>query len=213
MYSFIEMKLLLTAVSTTILFISAPAIPKSNPGSKTTVKWVVQKASTLSIQGTTNVSTFGCDIGDYCRPDTICYLTKGNGNDPVYVGGKLEIDITKFDCHNRILTKDLLKTLKADIYPKLIVHFLSFERPPQLSCSKDVMKGWVELELAGVARRFEICYSFIKTPCGSIQLNGIRCFSFADFSLSPPHKLGGIIKVRDSFDVDFKLLLTPAGQL
>ena len=78
--------------------------------------------------------------------------------------------------------------------------------------NKDLLKGWVELEMAGTSRRFEVCYSFIKTAGGIIELNGVRCFNFADFNLVPPKKLGGIIKVRDKFDVDFKLLLIPAGR-
>jgi hypothetical protein len=196
------------AVAAVCIAANIYAGPKESVQKKETIKWAVQKASTLTIQGSTNISTFGCDIAGYYRPDTISYLQSNNTGDLVTLAGSLEIDITKFDCHNRMLTSDLRKTLKATDYPMLVIRFLSFERAPLVGNKRDFLKGWVELEIAGVARRFELCYSLCKTGCAQIQLNGKRSFSFADFNLVPPRKMGGLIKVRDEFNVDFNLLLT-----
>lgn len=196
-------------VLSAIIFTAVSAIPKDNSPKKNAVKWAVQKASTLTIRGATNVNTFGCDIAGYNEPDTIYCLQGNNANELVSLAGDLEIDITKFDCHNRMLTSDLRKTLKADEYPKLIIRFQSFERVPLADSNKDFLKGWVELQIAGVSRRFEVCYSFIRTAGSQIQLNGHRSFSLADFNLVAPKKLAGLIKVKDSFNVDFNLLLTP----
>jgi hypothetical protein len=53
-----------------------------------------------------------------------------------------------------------MKTLKVDEYPTLIIRFLAPERAPVIHNSKDFLRGWAEVELAGSTRRFEIDYSF-----------------------------------------------------
>lgn len=170
-------------------------------------KWTVQKSSTIRIQGSTNVNNFGCDITGYYQPDTIYCSEENAVSKPVTLNGDLQVDVLKFDCHNRMLTGDLRKTLKADEYPRLIIRFLSLERAPVINNNKDFLRGWVEVELAGSTQRFEVDYSFIKTGSSSIKLNGNRIFSFADFKLIPPKEFGGLIKVNDKFHVDFNLLL------
>lgn len=179
------------------------------PPKAKTIKWAVQKSSTLQIQGSTNVNTFGCDIAGYNKMDTIYCSEENAVSKLVTLKGDLEIDISKFDCHNKMLTTDLRKTLKADEYPRFVIRFLSLERTPVIQNNKDFLRGWVEIELAGICRRFEVCYTFIQTGSSFIQLNGNRSFSFADFKLTPPKKLAGMIKVKDKFKVDFNLLLDP----
>ncbi|MEP7143035.1 MAG: hypothetical protein ABI707_09200 [Ferruginibacter sp.] len=187
-----------------------PEFSTSNDGhNKKTVKWAVQKTSTIRIDGSTNINDFGCDITGYYQPDTIVCSEENAVSKLVTLNGVLQIDISKFDCHNKMLTRDLRKTLKADEYPKLVIHFLSLERAPLIQNNKDFLRGWVEIELAGIHRRFEISYSFIKTGASLIQLHGNRCFKFVDFNLIPPKKFAGLIKVNDKFTVDFNLVLDP----
>lgn len=174
-------------------------------------RWAVQKTSTLRIQGSSNVNEFGCDITGYSQPDTLICFQESAANKVVPLKGALEIDVFKFDCHNKILTSDLRKTLKAKEYPKLIIRFLSFERNPVMRNTKDVLKGNVEVELAGSCRRFEIVYTFEKTESLFIKLNGNQTFTFSDFNLAPPSKLAGLVKVKDKFVVDFNLLLQPVN--
>ncbi len=180
-----------------------------NPSKKKAIRWAVQKTSTIRILGSTNINNFGCDITGYYQPDTIYCSEENSISKLVTLNGSLQIDILNFDCHNKMLTGDLRKTLKANEYPKLVIRFLSLERTPIIQNNKDALKGWVEIELAGSTRRFEVCYTFIKSGESLIQLNGKRSFSFADFKLTPPKKFAGMIKVNDTFNVDFNLLLDP----
>jgi hypothetical protein len=175
------------------------------------VKWAVQNESTLTIEGKSNINTFGCDVIRYNKPDTILCLPEDPASKMVTLNGKLEISVDKFDCHNKMLTNDLRKTLKATEYPTLIVKFLSLERSPVIQNKLDYLRGWVEIELAGTTRRFEINYTFVKNNSPYILLNGKRLFSFSDFKLSPPRKLGGMIRVEDNFNVEFRLILSPVS--
>ncbi len=174
---------------------------------KAVIKWAVQKTSTLRITGKTNLAGFGCDIKGYYQTDTIVYTESEDLNRIVPLQGALNIDINKFDCHNKMLTSDLRKTLKAIEHPNLVVRFIALERMPAFANNKDVVKGWVDVELAGVNKRFDIDYKLEKKE-GVIQLNGDRSFCFSDFKLTPPKKLGGIVRVKDDFYVNFKLVLS-----
>jgi hypothetical protein len=201
--------LFLLTVSTLVAFTPRFYTPKDSYGKVKIVKWAVQKSSTIRIEGSTNINDFGCDITGYYQPDTIYCSEENAASKQVTLNGDLKVDILKFDCHSRMLTGDLRKTLKVDEYPTLFIRFLSLERAPVIENSKDFLRGSVEVELAGSTRRFEIDYSFIRTGTSSIQLRGQRNFSFADFKLVPPKKFGGLIKVNDKFNVDFNLLLNP----
>ena len=178
-------------------------IPPRNP-----VRWAVEKTSTLKIAGKSNVNEFACSIAGYYQPDTISYVEDGAGK-AVRLNGSLELDVLRFDCHSKMITNDLRKTLKAEDYPKLIIRFLSLERTPSLQSTAQTMKGWVEVELAGTRKAFQVAYEFSKSGSNTYILNGKRTFTFSDFKLVPPRKLAGVVKVKDEFAVDFNLRLIP----
>ena len=180
---------------------------KENEYSLKTVRWVVEKNSTLRVQGKTNVNKFVCTISEYAERDTIICL--GEPARQVKLTGALEMDVLSFDCHSKMITKDFRKTIKADKYPVLTIRFLSLESMPVLENKTESIKGWVEVELAGVVKKFQLNYSFSNAASGLIQLNGGRSFSFSDFKLTPPKKLGGLVKIKDAFDVNFMLTLQP----
>src|SRR5688572_15425665 len=120
--------------------------------SATAVKWIVEKNSTLSVQGKTNVNKFTCNIDEYAEKDTIiCF---DNASKAVKLTGELKMDVLSFDCHSKLITKDFRKTIKADKYPALTIRFLSLESMPLLNKKTELIKGWVEVELAGVVKKF-----------------------------------------------------------
>jgi hypothetical protein len=182
--------------------------PVSKPAAKKieVVKWAVQKSSKLDIMGSSNVNNFGCSLMGYSKQDTIFCAVEQPGK-PVLLKGGLTINIANFDCHSRMITNDLRKTLKVAEYPTLYIKFLTLDRMP---CNlKDEIKGWVEVQLAGRTKTVELSYTFDQTESPCIRLNGTKSFTFSDFKLEPPTKMAGMIKVRDKFDVDFRLVLYP----
>ena len=176
--------------------------------SQKVVHWVIQKKSTLRVDGKSNINSFTCNIIEYNKNDTITSVA-GSAK-PVKLTGKMQMEILSFNCHSRMITKDLRKTLKAEEYPKMIIRFLSLQSMPALNDKKELIKGWVEVELAGVVKRFELNYTFSENDPGNIKLEGGRSFKFSDFKLSPPAKMGGLIKIKDAFDVNFELILRAA---
>jgi len=172
------------------------------PGHPARTKWLVQRTSSISIAGSTNVNRFCCQVNEYTGPDTIT-LSSGGAS----FLGSLSVDIGNFNCNNRIMTGEFKKTLRYKEYPQLKIIFLSLEKMPAFTASTESIKGCVEVELAGLRKKFEVSYSSCRTDEGNVELIGNRVFGFSDFGLTPPRKMGGIIKVNDRLDVQFKLHL------
>lgn len=164
-------------------------------------KWVITNGGTLRVDGSTNINKFSCAISDYGKPDTIL-VSRGN-TQPVQLNGKIMLDIQSFDCHNAIMTADLRKTLKSKEFPKLVIKFISLNKYPE--GKQEITKGLVDIELAGVTRRFEINYNIAPSDNTTINLIGERKVNFSDFNIIPPKKLGGMIKTNNELNVIFNL--------
>jgi hypothetical protein len=186
-----------------------PALPVNNgEARRNDLKWVIQKTSNLNIAGHTNVNSFACVVNQYTRPDTITCIS---GNDQRSTGitlkGSLLIDVNAFDCSNRPMTSELKKTLKQPQYPYLKITFLSLEKMPCQQARNESMKGYVNIEMAGVCKTFEINYELFTKSDACKELIGCRTFCFSDFGLEPPKKMGGIIRVKNEINVQFHLYI------
>lgn len=189
-----------------LLTLASFTYPEANSGAwfDGTFRWTVQNSSSLSIKGSSNVNTFGCSSSGNFQSETI--HGRVHQNKSVILKGAVTININSFDCNNRMLTNDLRKTLKANEFPNMKIHFVNLERVPLTHDDQDFVGGDVYIELAGERKRFYLRYSLTRTADG-LTLSGSRAFSFSDFNLSPPQKVGGMIKVKDDFDVSFKLVI------
>jgi hypothetical protein len=173
------------------------------------IKWIVDKTSTLSIAGQTNINKFCCEVTEYTGPDTLMTLkeTGSTNTAGVLLKGALKINIEDFDCRNRVMTSEFKHTLKYHQYPQLVISFLTLEKLPSPNVENKPIKGWVEVELAGANRKFEIAYTSCLTEPGCVALTGTRTFGFSDFGLQPPRKMAGLVRVDDQLNVQFRLHL------
>ncbi|MBE9668525.1 YceI family protein [Mucilaginibacter boryungensis] len=168
-------------------------------------KWLINKTSSLTINGSTNINKFACDIPGYGQTDTLT-LTKERGN--IALSGTVVLKIRSFDCHNAIMTNDLRKTLKEPLIPVLRISFLSLSKMPAHAIQLEIITGLVDIELAGMKKRFEIAYQVSTDSQREIHLLGTRDVTFTDFNLIPPRKLGGMIKTNDKLSITFHLAIT-----
>jgi hypothetical protein len=168
-----------------------------------TIKWVVSENSSLSVNGSTNINKFSCQILAYDRTDTLTVIS--NKNDKVDLSGHIGINIQSFDCHNSIMTSDLRKTMKQKQFPMLYISFLSLSKLPELTPQPETLTGMVDIEIAGVSKRYEVKYQISADDPKVIHLLGSRDVNFSDFNLIPPRKLGGMIQTKDQLSVDFHL--------
>ena len=183
------------------------ATPGKPPAAK--VSWIVQKSSTLSIHGRTNINRFACGVTEYAEADTITFLAEGCRGQVrgIPLCGVLRINIADFDCRNRAMTGEFKKTLQYRQFPQLKITFINLERMPAFGARSETLKGLVSIELAGNSKQVEMDYTTSREDAGSVQLTGSRQLCFSDFGLLPPQKMGGLIKVNDVLDVQFVLCL------
>ena len=174
-------------------------------------KWVVAENSTLRVNGTTNINKFSCEILAYDQTDTLTVF-KNKTNNEVVLSGMVNLSIESFDCHNMIMTHDLRKTLKQKEFPMMHIKFLSLNKLPDLTSQPEQITGIVNIELAGVSKRFEVNYQISSDAQKIIHLLGSRDINFTDFNLTPPNKLGGMIRTDDKLSVDFHLKIKTLGQ-
>jgi hypothetical protein len=169
-----------------------------------TKKWLVSQNSTLSVNGSTNINTFACEIPSCDETDTLT-LTKLKNDKAIILSGKIGLKIQSFDCHNGIMTRDLRSTLREKQFPLLNIHFLSLSELPQLNVKPQMITGLVKIELAGASKQFVINYQVSVDEQKIIHLLGNRDVNFSDFNLKPPRKLGGMIRTNDKLSVAFHL--------
>jgi len=169
---------------------------------------VVQPSSTLSIEGTTNINRYKCAISRYAGSDTLVLNEGGRNIRPVFVKGAVALDASSFDCGLALMTSDFHKAIKSKDYPAIIVDFISFERMPAYTSAPERFKGILKISLGGVTKLFEVNCAIEATDSGIIHLTGSRGFVFSDFSLTPPTRMLGIVKVREALNVSFHLQLT-----
>lgn len=170
-------------------------------------KWLVLKGGTLHVTGSTNINTFKCIIPDYSIPDTLTCFRPVGKELSIPMTGHVSLTIFSFDCHNNMMTADLRKTLKAKDFPKLNIYFLSLKKFPELKLVQESITGMVNIELAGITKKFEVNYTLYMDDQKVIHLVGTKSINFSDFNITPPRKLGGIIQTRDKLDVEFHLSL------
>jgi hypothetical protein len=183
--------------------VNAAFVKKSVPH-YSLARWVVERNSSLNIQGETNINSFQCDVTEYLKPDTLVYTKNDATKKLSFTNSCLSIDVKRFDCHNKYITEDFRSALKADESPKLKIVFLSVDQFSN-SSKNEVVKGIVDIEVANVIKRVEIEYIIKTLPGDRIQMNGSHVFSFSDFKLKAPKKLAGLIKTRDEIKVNFQL--------
>jgi hypothetical protein len=170
-------------------------------------KWVIHKSSSLEVKGSTNVNTFSCIIPNYSAPDTLIISNAKNNLGAIPLTGEITLSTKSFDCHNPMMTAELRKILKGDQYPKFHIRFISLNKLPVLFSEKEIINGWVEIELANVTKRMEIDYQLSKDAQKNIHLTGNRVLNFTDFNIIPPRKLGGMIKTNNKLNIEFHLHL------
>jgi hypothetical protein len=188
------MRILLVTI---LIFLSAYQSPGPDLSS-----WLIEHNSSLRINGSSNINSFTCDVKEYLREDTLwCMQNDKNGKYVFTSNSMLRLDIRKFDCHHKYITADFRKMVKADVYPTLMIRFLSLDPIRHGS----TVKGQVLVELAGKKKIMDVVSQCEQLASGQMHLTGTRSMRFPDFELEPPKKIGGLIRIREDIDVQFNL--------
>lgn len=144
----------------------------------------------VEVKGYTSVGKFTCEFQKVSQGDTI-HINSGSAQKAL----QLQIPVKDFSCGNFLLNKDFRSTLKAEDFPFAYVEVTNLrEKSGELFCR-------LKIDLVGKKLDFPEVH-LKKVPNGFV---GKLILDFQMLELTPPSKLGGLVKVEDQLDLELLL--------
>ena len=147
----------------------------------------------IIVKGKTTIGSFECSYEHQGKRDTLLFDNKSTGISSL----DFEIPITAFGCGNFLLNSDFKKTLKAEEYPMCLVSVNNLQRGSQ------TIVGDIYLQMAGKELFLE-SETFYKLKD---RLQGTLHLSTEELGLDATSRLGGLIKVEETIDLEINLYL------
>lgn len=174
---------------------------------QTLVSAEIQKNSSLTIKGSTNIVPFKIyQNGDKLSRSKMTVLTTQNQNKIFISQNQLSVIVKNFASNNTMALKDFLKLLKSDQHPTLQVQLNYLDLQPLSEKGKTYNgQALVNITITGVSKQYSIPITFVSN--GNVYtVNGSRKLSIRDFGLTPESKMMGMIKVSEWIDIDFHII-------
>ncbi|EIA09079.1 hypothetical protein [Flavobacterium frigoris] len=142
----------------------------------------------IKISGTSTVGKYNCTNTFYKKDSIILNLNEKN-----YL--KADIPMLNFDCGNKVMTKDLRKTIMCKKFPNSNVTITDIK-----VCNTDY-----RCNLSFLITNKTLKYKDFILHKVDNKIHGTIHLNFSDIDLEPPVKMAGLIKVRDEIVIDFSL--------
>lgn len=191
-------------------------IASQSLSSQTIVSFDLQKNSSLTIYGSTNLLSFKLLInGEKLPRQNFTITATQNRNRTILSENLLSIDVKDFTSDNKMALRDFLKLIKSDIYPNLQVQLNSLEILPDQKISKNFQIAQsaesaygiatVSITITGVTKQYSVPITFDRE--GNLySVDGNKKISIRDFGLIPPVQIMGLIKVSEWIEVHFHII-------
>jgi hypothetical protein len=174
---------------------------------QTLVSAEIQKNSSLTINGSTNIIPFKIyQNGDKLSRSKLSVVTTQNQNKTLVSQNQLSVVVKNFDSNNAMALKDFLKLLKSDSYPILQVQLNYLDLQPISEKGKTYNgEALVNITITGKTKQYIIPITFNSN--GDVYtVNGSKKLSIRDFGLIPETKMLGMIKVSEWIKIDFHII-------
>lgn len=174
---------------------------------QTLVSAEIQKNSSLTINGSTNIIPFKIyQNGDKLSRSKMSVLTTQNQNKIFVSQNQLSVIVKNFASNNSMALKDFLKMVKSDTYPTLQVQLNYLDLQPISEKGKTYNgQALLNITITGTTKSYSIPITFVSN--GNVYtVDGNRKLSIRDFGLIPEAKMMGMIKVSEWIDIDFHII-------
>jgi hypothetical protein len=189
-----------------LMMLTVPAL------SQTTVQ--VHPDSEFWIEGRSSVNAFTCQVdsvaghgqlGTNVQSASLSDAASGSVNP----GASLQVPVRTFDCGKRVMTNDLHETLQAKKHPMIRYQLQDAEivRTDSTTTGHRI-RARGTLTIAGTERAIELVARGRRIGPNQYRLCGSRTLKMSDFGIEPPTKFFGLIRVKDSIEVNFDLIAT-----
>jgi hypothetical protein len=163
---------------------------------------VVSNYLNLSINVKTNVDCFTCDFHSEID-DTLGLVVNQMNSEYKIKGGQYIIPVMLINCHNKMMNNDLQSLFKVDEYPHIMIK-LNNLIIDKLYSSKG--KGMLSVNIDGKDQTYPVSFNnYMKDD--ALVINGNMLINLSDFSINPPSKCFGLIKVDKMITINFGIKL------
>ena len=194
----------------TLLFLAAtlswgfvPFVPPALLG----LKYTIEKESSLSIRGTTNINSFECFSKQTFKEQSVRMEIDGGSQRVVFKNAQLMLRVDGLDCDNSKMNEDLCEALDYEDFPFIVIELHEANLKKGLASD-----GWSEiivrasLSVAGKTRRVYIKAKGQQTSPDRFRFVAEYWLKMTDYGVEPPTALLGLIQVRDDIAIDFDVV-------
>lgn len=157
----------------------------------------------MEINGETNINSFQLYM-DHARA----------GKTPAPVSGSygehsilFRIPLDLLNCKNDKILADFHDLVQADQFPEVLIKIDMHDFNRLISESKNTPVH-LDITLAGVTRKIKTNSSYIQHMSGEKIMSGHVTLSLTDFSLKPPKKIFGLIRLNNLVNINFSISIT-----
>ncbi len=172
-------------------------------------RFTVEESSKLYMLGSTNVNTFRCDCQEQFSTYSMKMEEKENGQKVIFSNTKLLIPSTRFDCGNKMMNRDMVKTLKGEKYPNIqieLIDAVQVSGKKMGECADWVnMKATAAITIAGIRKVVSMDVMGKKISQGQFHFKGNKDIQLSDFSLVPPSPMMGLVQVNNTIAIHLDL--------
>lgn len=169
----------------------------------------IEDGSRLTIEGSSNVNSFGCLSNTDLPPTAISVLPMGNGDTLRFNNAILMLKTKTLDCDNSQMNKDLCEAMKAEEYPyiKVEIHGAMLQSGNLREAGGDWanMKAIATLTIVNVSKRVILDVKAKRLAADRFRFIATKDMRMTDFNITPPSVMLGLIKVNNAIRISFDL--------
>ncbi len=167
----------------------------------------VAQDSWVSIHGATNINTFRCDSREYISRGYLIADYDMKKEALYFSDAKLKLPVSSFDCGNRRMNRDFIEALGGQLHPEITISLLeTYYSESPIGMSKGLM-AVLEINLNGVRKQTVIPVALTGFEDFRFHIKGKKTLRMSDFDIDPPSPALGLVRVDDSMDIEFNLII------
>lgn len=175
------------------------------------IRYIIDDASYLTIEGSSNVTGFECKCTQDFTPSSLETEVFENGKKALFRGGNLTIRTKSFDCGQKGISKDMHKALKADNHPYISIEVLEVIQKKQFFRTSNQewipMTAKANLTIAKCTQTLDLQIKGIQVDSGRYRFVCSENVNMTSFNIDPPKPLMGLIKVDDQITIHLDLIV------
>ena len=190
-----------------LLTLRSPGVVPNVPPALLGLKYTIEKESSLSIRGTTNINSFECFSKQTFKEQSVRMEIDGAKHKVFFKNAQLMLRVDGLDCDNSKMNEDLCEALDYEDFPFIVIELREADLKKGLN-----EDGWSEiivratLSVAGKTRPIYIEAKGQQTSADRFRFVAEYWLKMTDYGVEPPTALLGLIKVRNDIAIDFNVI-------